>query len=63
MDLLAAMTWDADVFRAYLEMVAMLAPPQEIMSRPGLADKISGVRRAPWLAPGPSRGQLLKMLS
>lgn len=63
MDLLAAMTRDADVFRAYLEMVAMLAPPQEIMTRPGLADKITGGRRDPWIAPGPSRGELLKMLS
>lgn len=63
LDLLAAMTWDADVFRAYLEMVAMLAPPQEIMTRPGLADKIAAGRRDPWIAPGPSRGELLKMLA
>jgi len=75
-DLLAAMTWDADVFRAYLEMIAMLAPPQEIMTRPGLARKITeaaslantGARasaggRDPWLAPGPSRTEVLKMLS
>jgi flavin-dependent dehydrogenase len=69
-DLLAAMTWDADVFRAYLEMIAMLAPPQEIMTRPGLARKITEAAalantggRDPWLAPGPSRTEVLKMLS
>lgn len=69
-DLLAAMTWDADVFRAYLEMIAMLAPPQEIMTRPGLARKITEAAAAanagsrdPWLAPGPSRTEVLKMLS
>jgi 2-polyprenyl-6-methoxyphenol hydroxylase-like FAD-dependent oxidoreductase len=69
-DLLAAMTWDADVFRAYLEMIAMLAPPQEIMTRPGLARKITEAAalastggRDPWIAPGPSRTEVLKMLS
>jgi len=69
-DLLAAMTWDADVFRAYLEMIAMLAPPQEIMTRPGLARKITAAAelalaggRDPWLAAGPSRTEVLKMLS
>ena len=40
-DLQAAMTWDADVFRAFMEMITMLAPPQEIMTRPGLARKIT----------------------
>lgn len=64
-DLLAAMTWDADVFRAYLEMIAMLAPPQEIMTRPGLARKIAEAAdgRDPWVAPGPSRAEVLKMMS
>jgi 2-polyprenyl-6-methoxyphenol hydroxylase-like FAD-dependent oxidoreductase len=69
-DLLAAMTTDADVFRAYQEMIAMLAPPQEIMTRPGLARAITAAAararpdgRAPWLAPGPSRAEVLKMLS
>jgi 2-polyprenyl-6-methoxyphenol hydroxylase-like FAD-dependent oxidoreductase len=64
-DLLTAMTWDADVFRAHAEMVAMLAPPQEIMSRPGLARTISAAARGrdPWVAPGPSRTEVLKMLS
>lgn len=64
-DLLTAMTWDADVFRAHAEMIAMLAPPQEIMSRPGLADMIAAAAqgRDPWAAPGPSRTEVLKMLS
>jgi hypothetical protein len=64
-DLLTAMTWDADVFRAHAEMIAMLAPPQEIMSRPGLARAISAAARGrdPWITPGPSRTEVLKMLS
>jgi len=64
-DLLTAMTWDADVFRAHAEMIAMLAPPQEIMSRPGLARAITAAAdgRDPWIAPGPTRTEVLKMLS
>ena len=64
-DLLTAMTWDADVFRAHQEMLAMLAPPQEIMSRPGLAHAITAAARGqdPWIAPGPTRTEVLKMLS
>jgi flavin-dependent dehydrogenase len=69
-DLLAAMTWDADVFRAFMEMITMLAPPQEIMTRPGLARKITEAAalaaaggRDPWTAPGPTRAEVLKMLS
>ena len=69
-DLLAAMTWDADVFRAFMEMITMLTPPQEIMTRPGLTQKITEAAelataggRDPWTAPGPSRAEVLKMLS
>lgn len=69
-DLAAAMTWDADVFRAFMEMITMLAPPQEIMTRPGLARKITEAAalataggRDPWTAPGPTRAEVLKMLS
>ena len=64
-DLLTAMTWDAGVFRAHAEMIAMLAPPQEIMSRPGLARAITAAAdgRDPWIAPGPTRTEVLKMLS
>ena len=43
----------------------MLAPPQEIMSRPGLARAIATAAEGqePWIAPGPTRTEVLKMLS
>jgi 2-polyprenyl-6-methoxyphenol hydroxylase-like FAD-dependent oxidoreductase len=64
-DLLTGMTRDADVFRAYQEMMLMLAPPQEVLARLGLAEKIAEAARAgePWAVPGPSRAEVLKMLS
>jgi hypothetical protein len=59
------MAGDADVFRAYQEMTLMLAPPQEILARLGLAEKITEAAsgRKPWAAPGPSRTEVLTMLS
>jgi hypothetical protein len=59
-----AMLYDADVFRAYLDIISMLAPPEEVLARPGLTDRIMAAaagRDAPAL--GPSRAELLKMLA
>ncbi len=65
-EMLIASRWDADVFRAYLEMVMMLAPPQEIFSRLGLTEKIAAAaagRERWWQPPDPSRAEVLQMLS
>ncbi|HEX6453139.1 MAG TPA: FAD-dependent oxidoreductase [Trebonia sp.] len=63
--LLVAMMYDADVFRAYLEMISMLALPQEVLARPGLTDRIMAAAdgRDALTLPGPSRADLLKMLA
>ena len=37
------MLYDADVFRAFIEIVGLLALPQEVLSRPGLAERIMEV--------------------
>jgi 2-polyprenyl-6-methoxyphenol hydroxylase-like FAD-dependent oxidoreductase len=63
--LAVAMRYDADVFRAAVEMRTMLALPQEVMARPGLVDRIREIadaREAP-IPPGPSREELLRMLA
>jgi len=61
---LTASARDADVFRAYLEMMLMLAPPQEIFSRLGIREKIAAaaVGHDPPAAPGPSRAEVLKII-
>ena len=60
-----AMLYDADLFRAGLEIVSLLALPQEVMARPGVCERIGAVARAhdAVVPPGPSRYELLRMLA
>ena len=63
--LAVAMRYDADVFRAAVEMRSLLALPQEVMARPGLVDRIkelAGAHEAV-VPPEPSRAELLRMLA
>ena len=59
-----AMLYDADVFRAFIEMVGMLALPQEVLSRPGMAERIMKVAadHDAFAVPGPSRADVLGIL-
>ena len=60
-----AMLHDADIFRAMCEIVTMLTLPQEVMGRPGLAERIREVaaEREAVTPPGPSRADLLNSLA
>jgi len=62
--LAVAMMYDADLFRAFLEIRSVLALPQEIMARPGVVDRIMQVASTheAVIPPGPSREELLRML-
>ena len=62
---LVAMRYDADVFRAFSEITALLTLPREVMSRPGLVDSILEAARGRELVapPGPSRAELLRMMA
>jgi len=59
-----AMLYDADVFRAFIEMVGMLALPQEVLSRPGMAERIMKIAadHDAFAVPGPSRADVLGIL-
>ena len=59
-----AMMYDADLFRAWLEIRSVQALPQEIMARPGVVDRIMQVASThkAVIPPGPSREELLRML-
>jgi 2-polyprenyl-6-methoxyphenol hydroxylase-like FAD-dependent oxidoreductase len=61
----AGMLYDADVFRAFLEVISLLALPGEIMARPGFGEKLakSVAGREPFEIPGPSRADLLAALA
>jgi len=64
-DLTVAMLHDADLFRAFAEIIAMLALPREVLARPGLADRIGAVaaEHEEFVIPGPSRADVLASLS
>ena len=55
---------DGDVFRALLDLLTTLHTREEVLARPGIAQKLEelGADRRPDL-PGPSREQLLALLS
>ena len=59
-----AMTRDADVFRAGLEIASCLALPQEVFARPGLAQRVLEVARGEVARlPAPDREQVLKLVA
>jgi len=63
--LVVAMRYDANLFRAALEIASVQALPQEVMARPGVVDQIMEVASTQEAAmpPGPSREELLQMLA
>jgi 2-polyprenyl-6-methoxyphenol hydroxylase-like FAD-dependent oxidoreductase len=63
--MMVAMLYDPDIFRAYAEMIGMLAQPREVLARPGLAERITEIAadRESRPAPGPSRHEVLKYLA
>jgi 2-polyprenyl-6-methoxyphenol hydroxylase-like FAD-dependent oxidoreductase len=60
-----AMVYDPDLFRAYIDIRALLALPKEVMARPGLTDRIREIAAAhsPPAPRGPSREDVLRMLA
>src|SRR5258708_21085120 len=62
--LAVAMMYDADLFRAWLEILSVQALPQEIMARPGVVDRIMQVAStlAAVIPPGAAPVQLLRTL-
>jgi len=58
-----AMLYDATLFRAFLEMTALLALPRDVLARPGVVDRIMELAdiHPPVAPPGPSRDELLRL--
>jgi hypothetical protein len=59
------MLYDADLFRAFIEIVSMLATPQQVLARPGMTDRIAAVaaEHEEVVIPGPTRADVLASLS
>jgi hypothetical protein len=64
-ELQVAMLYDADAFRAFMEIISMLALPGDIMARPGFSEHLAkaAAGREPFEIPGPSRADLLTSLA
>lgn len=60
-----AMLYDAELFRASLEIVSLLALPQEVMARPGMAQRIREIAATHTAStpPCPPRKELLRMMA
>lgn len=60
----AAAALDADLFRAFMEIVGCLTLPAEVFARPGLAERVLEVTEAaePSRPPAPTRAELLELL-
>jgi 2-polyprenyl-6-methoxyphenol hydroxylase-like FAD-dependent oxidoreductase len=62
--LLAAAAQDADAFRALLETATCLALPEEVLARPGMAERLAAhAGESPPVSPGPDRAHLLELLA
>jgi 2-polyprenyl-6-methoxyphenol hydroxylase-like FAD-dependent oxidoreductase len=63
--LLTAATYDAEVFRGLIEMVTCLALPEQVLSRPGMLERLERFADAPPPRPTPGldRGRLLELLA
>jgi hypothetical protein len=63
-DLLVAMLYDPDAFRGFMEIISMLALPEDIMARPGFSDHLAkSAAHEAFEIPGPSRADLLSSLA
>jgi 2-polyprenyl-6-methoxyphenol hydroxylase-like FAD-dependent oxidoreductase len=60
-----AMMYDPTLFRAFLEIVSLLALPRDVLARPGMIDRIMEIAdvKEPVALAGPSRAELLRMLA
>ncbi len=56
--------YDAELFRAFTEVIVCLATTQQVLARPAVRDKVERWKHEPApAAPGPDRQQLLQLLS
>jgi 2-polyprenyl-6-methoxyphenol hydroxylase-like FAD-dependent oxidoreductase len=60
-----AMLYDPDVFRGMMELISMMALPDQVFSRPGFGERVAAAAedKEGFAAPGPARADLLKILA
>ena len=60
-----AMLYDPDVFRGMMELISMMALPEQVFARPGFGDRVAAAAggHEAFAPPGPSRPDLLRALA
>jgi hypothetical protein len=61
--LFAAMARDADAFRGGLEVIGCLAQPEEVLARPGMAERVMALRSEAPAVPAPARDEVLRLVA
>lgn len=63
--LFLAMAYDAEVFRGVLEIISLLALPQEVLARPGMLERVMSLAetKEPMVLPAPTRDDILRMIA
>ena len=63
--LMVAMAYDPEVYRAFMDIIGVIKPPQDVFSRPGLVDRIMAIVRSepPLQVPGPTRQELIELVA
>jgi len=61
----AGQRYDPDVFRVFLEIISLLALPEDILGRPGFSERLakSAAGKEAFEIPGPARKDLLQSLA
>jgi hypothetical protein len=63
--LMVAMAYDPEVYRAFMDIIGVIEPPQDVFSRPGLVDRIMAIAQSepPLQVPGPTRQELIELVA
>jgi 2-polyprenyl-6-methoxyphenol hydroxylase-like FAD-dependent oxidoreductase len=61
--LFAAMARDADVFRGGLEIIGCLAHAEEVLARPGMAERVMALQSDAAAMPAPARDEVLRLVA
>lgn len=63
--LMVAMAYDPEAYRAFMDIIGVINLPQDVLSRPGLTERITAIAESepPLQIPGPTRQELMDLVA